>query len=349
MKFVPGLYDGISATDYHADIWGSRELPTFSRGMACAILESPLEAWARHPKLGGINNGEVEEDEDAGHDEPEERNENRETGSIYHELLLGGSAACVPVPFKDFRTNAAKAARAEIEAQGGIAVAEPRWLGILHVKDRITESLVAAGVNLADSRKEVTALWYEWQEIEGGQPEYGDPRGHLSGDVHAPMKSQPVVEHHELPCKARIDLLDDDGPRVIITDLKIRRDLKVATFCRNLDRYGLDIQAAVYTLAIEQLLPKMAGRVEFRFALAQKIRPYDVAIVPAGKSILALGEMKWRLAKLKWIERLRAGQWPGVGLCEPAQAEPWQFRSIVAQYIEAFGEGALPDFLQEGE
>lgn len=319
-QFVPGLYDKIDAADYHADIWGSRELPTFSRGMACAILESPLEAWSRHPKLGGVNNGEADEPEEDGHDEPEERNENREAGSIYHELLLGGSAACIPVPFKDFRTNAAKAARAEIEAQGGIAVAEPKWLGILHVKDKITESLVAAGVNLADSRKEVTALWNE-----------------------------PTPQFALIPCKARIDLLDDDGPKkIIITDLKIRRELKVATFCRNLDRYGLDIQAAVYTMAVERINPRMAGRVEFRFALAQKVRPYDVAIVPVGKSLLALGEMKWSLAKIKWAESLQAGQWPGVGLCEPAQAEPWQFRSIVAQYIEAFGESALPDFLQEG-
>lgn len=315
----PSLLDDIDAKNYHGDIWGSRERPTFSRSMAVKLLNrSPKAAFAAHPKLGGHIGDEDDEPEE---EATEDRSEDAEHGSIYHELLLGGGKQFVVLAHENFRTKAARAERDAALAEGLIPVAEPKWQGIRHVADRMRESLVAAGINLAECRREVTALWESENE-------------------HEPRSGAPIR------CKARLDGLDDNYSVVIIRDLKVCKYISKRGFLRGMEYYGHDIQAASYVEAVEAAWPKMAGRIRFEFLLIEKKPPYDVAIIPADKIMLAMGLMKWRIAKLQWAQCLATGKWPGMGRVDIA-IPPYLLAEATAKFIEAFGPEQLPDWLEE--
>lgn len=318
---LPCLLPGISNREYHADVWGSKADPTFSRTAAFNILSrSPLAAYAHHPKLGGL--AENDDEELATDSESEERDH----GSIYHELLLGGGESFVMLEHDNFRTKIARAERDAARADGLIPICKPKWQAIRATADRMRETLINGGVNLGECEKEATLLWETENEIE----------------------EQFVGHGSKLRCKARTDLLEMDGPRIKIQDLKIKECINVVAFMRTIDRFGLDIQAACYVEAVEAVYPKMAGRVDYEFVLLEKKAPYDLAIIPADKVLLAIGGMKWRMAKARWARCLATGQWPGIGRVD-VQVPPYILVETVRQFVEEFGSDALPSWLSPEE
>jgi hypothetical protein len=319
---LPCLLPGISSREYHSDIWGSKVDPTFSRTAAFNILSrSPLAAYAHHPKLGGL--AAIEDDEEPATDS---ESEERDHGSIYHELLLGGGESFVILPYDNFRTKDARAKRDVARADGLIPVCEPKWQAIRATADRMRETLIKGGVNLGECEKEATLLWETENEIE----------------------EQFIGHGLKLRCKARTDLLDMDGPRIKIQDLKIKEYINLGAFMRTIDRFGLDIQAACYVEAVEAVYPKMAGRVDYEFVLLEKKPPYDLAVIPADKVLLAIGGMKWRMAKLRWSRCLATGRWPGIGRVD-AQVPPYILAETVGRFVGEFGSDSLPSWLSAEE
>jgi hypothetical protein len=92
----PGVYTDVAAVDYHRD---PCPVPSLSSSVARALVEqSPLHAYAKHPRLGGTYD-----------DKPERQ---KDLGTAAHKLLLGKGAECVVIDADDYRSKAAQEARA---------------------------------------------------------------------------------------------------------------------------------------------------------------------------------------------------------------------------------------------
>lgn len=100
----PGLYDDMSAADYHADPCPE---PSLSSSIAKVMLaETPLHAWAQHPRLNLMR-------------EPD-RDPTRvaEIGTAAHKMLLGRGAEIVIIDAKSYQSKDAQAQRAAAYTEG---------------------------------------------------------------------------------------------------------------------------------------------------------------------------------------------------------------------------------------
>lgn len=228
-----------------------------------------------------------------------------DTGSLLHMLLLGaGVQVAVIDGFNDWRKDAAKALREEARANGLLPVLAGKYSAAQVTAKAIRESLRKYGIHLEAFEAEATALW----------------------------KSAGVAS------KARMDLLSLGLGEV--GDLKIVDRINLRAFEASVERYGLDIQAASYTEAIETCHPAIAGRVSFEFLLVERLPPHDVAIVPLSPALVDLGAQKWRRARGIWARCLESGVWPGFGRVEPIEAKPWQLEQELA-HMAAGSEAAF--------
>lgn len=103
----PPVVLDVGAHDCDEAVYHSDPCPTPSLSNSIAkilVNRSPLHAWAAHPRLNPAF-------------EPEER-EAFDLGSAFHTMILGKGAVIAVLDFKDWRTNEAKAARAEARAAG---------------------------------------------------------------------------------------------------------------------------------------------------------------------------------------------------------------------------------------
>lgn len=229
------------------------------------IQKSPLHAWLRKRR-------ELEEDED---DDTEER----DAGTIVHAMLLGvQTRKIVVLPFKDFRTKAAKEARDEALAAGHIVVKEHRERWYSAQATRIRRTLENMGIELAGHAE----AGIQWSELAD------------DGD--------------EVVCRGSVDLWQP-GTRTIL-DLKIVRTAHPESIRKQVYSMAYDIQAAAYTSAIEGLDPRLEGRTRFVFVFCELASGACTPVELAG-DFAALGRMRWRRAVNTWARCLREDRWPG--------------------------------------
>lgn len=140
----PGIYENISADEYHAD---PCDRPSLSSSIAKIIVsQSPEHAWLAHPKLGG---------------EPFEPSEKMDMGSLHHALLLRENRKVALIPHKDFKTNEAKALRKSAREQGALPILECKLVDAKTAADAIRVKLRAKyGVELT-GKSEVVIIWDE--------------------------------------------------------------------------------------------------------------------------------------------------------------------------------------------
>jgi hypothetical protein len=139
----PCLLD-MTAAEYHADPCPT---PSLSASVATALLnESPLHAWVKHPKLGGVR-GDGTEDMDR--------------GSIIHGLLFGKGPVVEVIHADSYRTRAAQEHRDEARAAGLIPVLVHKYADLAVVVRDLAEAVRAAGYDLAQFRTEAVAVWEE--------------------------------------------------------------------------------------------------------------------------------------------------------------------------------------------
>lgn len=295
------LLKGVSHESYHQDDLPGS--PHFSRGVAVRLLnQSPLHAWQAHPKLGAAPE-EVEEDP--------QKQARKEMGALIHLLLLGGGQRVALCDYKDWRTDASKADRQKARSNGLLPVLKVKHEHAKEVCRQIEKRLESLGIILAEHETEVTALWDF------------DP-----GDLLPPI-----------PSKGRLDMLM--LARGEIHDLKIVDAINLKSFEWGIKPYGLDIQASMYTNAVETVHKEIAGRVSFDFLLCERLPPYDVAIVPLAPSKMSLGETRARRAAGIWRRCLASGKWGGFGRCAPVEAKEFELRDEMdASY------GGDPDFMK---
>src|SRR5579872_393955 len=166
----------VTEAAYHAD---PCVRPSLSSSIAHTLVtQSPRHAWLEHPRLGGSKEGVLK------------RTKTMDEGAILHKLLLGAGAQFEMVVADDWRTNAAKEARAAIEAGGKIAILGKNFEKLKTAADRIFQNAKDQGFPLI------------------GQPEVA---------IEFVDYADQVKREREILCRCRIDLI---GANHVLYDVK---------------------------------------------------------------------------------------------------------------------------------
>lgn len=177
------IHDDIPEATYRA-------MPGLSGTEVAKILDNPADLkWAR--------------------ENPTPSTASMSLGTLVHAMVLDQPTNAVVSEYPDFRTNAAKAWRAEVEAEGLTVVKAEDYEQAETMRDAVLANATAAKLLAAPGRSEVTVT--------------GERRG--------------------APLKGRIDRLADSG---LVIDLKTTRDVSVGAFERALSDYGYACQVAHY-------------------------------------------------------------------------------------------------------
>lgn len=263
----PGLYR-MPEDVYHAD---PAPEPSLSASTAKVLLaHSPLHAWAGSSRL---NPG-------AGADRAERK---FDVGRAAHSLLLGEGADIAVVPFGDYRSKAAQAARDEAIAAGKTPLLSEQAERVAVLVQAVRDSLAGfPGSEDALSRGE-SELVAAWQDDNG------------------------------IWCRARLDRLHIENGRAVIHDLKTSdRPLShhgVSSYLANQDA---QIQDAHYTRGIERVTGIPAHDIAFRFVLAEANPPYSVVVAELDAEAKTIGAKQMIAAASIWRRCLDTGHWPGL-------------------------------------
>lgn len=254
----------LPAERYHADeLVGLADGPTLSATIAKILLSSsPRHAWTQHPKLNP-NYERVEDDKFS-------------VGVAAHALLLEGRDAVEVLPFSNYTTNPAKAAKKEARAAGKIPMLEAQWAEVQAMCAAVKEQLPSFQADppiLADGKPEQTIVWQE----DG------------------------------VTCRALIDWLHDDFSA--IDDVKTTRaSAEAEAWTRTLYGMSADVQVAFNRRAV-----KAATGIEpeFRFVVIEVAPPYEMSLVSLSPSALALANDRMNKALAIWKRCLATDTWPG--------------------------------------
>lgn len=268
---------------YHAD---PAPEPSLSSSIARVLLEeSPLHAWAKHPRLGATAR----------------RRESKalDRGTLIHRLILGTGATLEVVDAKDWRTKAAKLARDEAREAGRLPV-------LAHVFEEAELTASALRQRLADL---VDPSTQEARPVE------------FAGRSEVAILWRELSPHGPIWCRGRLDHLDPD--RALILDLKTtERSAHPEAVGRSALDYGYPIQRAAYVSAVTKLWPHLGGRVRFEVISAETNPPYAVTVGELDGTLRALGEGQWSRAVDEWGLWTSLDRWPGYGRAR-IEAPPW--------------------------
>jgi hypothetical protein len=293
----PGCYD-LPAADYHADPCAA---PSLSAGVAHVLLsQSPWHAWTCHPRLNPAHQ--------------RDHAEHFDVGTAVHGYLLEGDADYVIVEAEDWRTKAARIARAEAWIAGKTPLLAAQWAAVQAMGVAVRRQLAAheAPIPLTGGRPEQTLVWQEdgvW-------------------------------------LRARLDWLRDD--RRGVDDLKSTGgSAHPVVWTRSaLFANGYDLQAALYIRGV-----KAVFRVEpeFRFVVVETEPPHAVSVIGLGPEAMALAQRKVTRAIALWRECLARDVWPGypTRTCW-ADLPPWEATRWLEREYQAAPAAAPPAVVDDG-
>lgn len=262
----------IPAADYHAD-----PCPEPSLSASCIktlTTHSPAHARENHPRLNPL----LVRDEDPKYDQ----------GRAAHSLFLEGDGNVEVFIYDDWRSKAAKEARAEARAHGKTPMLGKHWDDVQAMVLALQAKLEASTLRpplFMDGTPERTLVWQE-------------------GDVW---------------CRARLDWLRDDYAAI--------DDYKTTSASANPDAWtartmwgiGADVQAAFYLRGLAAVSSSVSP--QFRFVVQETFPPYESSVVSLSPSALALADAKVDAAIRTWRHCLTTDKWPGYQT-QIAYAEP---------------------------
>lgn len=272
---APGLYE-IPAEEYHA----LRD--HLSAGIARILLDqSP--AHARYA---------------IDHPDEDDATKASDRGTVAHALLFEGRDCALKLPFADWRTNAAKEARAQTREAGKIPVLEKDYPAIMN--------MVAAA----------EVAWRRSPDLEGYRP----PDGKAEQAV--------IWNDHGIDCRCRPDWLAHDG-RLIIDGKFTEAHCAPERMAAQIINQAFDQRAAFYTRGVQATM-----RVQPKYVyLFQEVKPpYCTALVGIPPAMLELGMRKAEHAMTVWENCRATGEWPGytdrIAWAEPPEwaINQWGFR-----------------------
>lgn len=301
---APGMYD-LHEEDYHAD-------PCPDASLSGSIIKvmvnrSPRHGWNDHPRL----NPAFERKEKVTYD----------LGSTFHKLILGKGAEIEVFDFKDWRTDAAKAAKAEARRRGSIPLLTPQWENA-RAMERAVRAQIPGHEELAFA-------------MAGGVPE------------------RTLIWQEETPsgpiwCRCMLDWIPHGG--ALVPDWKSTEQGAGPEEWGAKTMWGLDadIQAAWNKRALRAALGQ---EYDLFFAVAETNAPHAIATMRPTPSAAGMAERKVQWAINVFGLCLYAGRWPGYRR-EMAWVDPpaWKEKSflereerdefnidVTRQLIEALG------------
>lgn len=250
---LAGVYD-ISEAEYHAD---PVEGGSLSASGAKLLMECP-EKFAYRQQHGSVHRDYFD------------------FGKAAHALVLGAGAPIAVLPFNDFRSGDAKAARDEAYERGETPMLESQYAVVKAMADKIAQHPIASAL----------------LNLERGKPE------------------QTVIWHDRIWRRALVDFmpnLDTDG-RLIVTDYKTCADASAQAFSRSAASYGYHQQDAWYLDGVRAV----SGRtdVAFVFVAQEKEAPYVVNVIELTDSFRRIGAWRNEIAVDRYIAGMASGRWP---------------------------------------
>lgn len=270
-----GIHADVSSALYHAD---PCERPSLSNSLLTTLLKkTPRHAWICHPRLNPAW-------------EPEAGDEDKfDLGTAAHSLLLEGVDAVEVIVADDWRTKAAKEARAQARLEGKIPM-------LPHQVDRLTKMMHALHAYVA-----TTGF--------AGIFERGKPEQTVIAKVNGVL------------VRCRVDWLADD----LVLDYKSTGAGGPDEWIRcNLVQHGDDTQAVLYPKALAAVGHKAR---RFVFLVQETVEPYMAFFVEPAGSMVELAESKINRGLQLWRDCLARDAWPGYSTdVYQAEAPIWAMR-----------------------
>jgi hypothetical protein len=271
----PGVYE-LSMESYQRDPCPE---PSLSSGIAHRLVtQSPLHAWHAHPRL----NPSYEFEEATAFD----------LGSCSHALLLEGEESIQVIEADDWRTKAAKEARAKARFEGKIPV--------------LAAKMEACRAMASIARKALA-------DCQDGAIDLG--KG----------KAERVLAWREagIWCRARPDWMGD-GRSMLLDYKSTAGSAEPNAWIRNqMGPMGYDLQAVHYLRGNGETGGERLA--EFVFLVQENYPPYACSFVGIAPAMLEIAQRKRDLAVAIWQACIKRNQWHGYPP-QIAYAEPstWQ-------------------------
>ncbi len=258
----PGIYD-IPEPTYHAD---PCVVPSLSGSIAVTMYQySPRHAWLEHPRL----NPDYEREEKAAFD----------IGSAAHQIILGKQDKIEVLDFPDWRTNAAKDARAKAYLAGKTPLLKADMAEIMEMVSAFDVQIACTDhANIFKGGKyEQTLVWTE------------------------------NVNGVEIWCRCMIDHLNGTP---IIPDYKTDgRSANPETWSRQMFEMGYDIKAALYLRGVRKVLGIEEPR--FVWVVQEKDKPYAMSLIELNYDGMVEANKKLNEAMRSWAWCMKHNIWPG--------------------------------------
>ncbi|KQP50959.1 hypothetical protein ASG40_12820 [Methylobacterium sp. Leaf399] len=204
-----------------------------------------------------------------------------EVGSAVHKLILGQGADLVIIDADDYRTKDAKAARAAAYAAGNAPILKPDIDKAEAMAGRFETrmALIPGCEGFAQAQAEVVAV---------------------------------VRDRSGAWLRIMMDKVEIDDHGAVIWDVK-SGNVSAAPqgLGRRVEQMGMEVQAAFYVRALETLLPRLAGRVRFRWAFIENDVPHGLSVAEADAVGMGIGARKVDVAIQTWNGCLETKVWPG--------------------------------------
>jgi hypothetical protein len=141
-EFQTGIFE-MDAETYHKD---PCRVPSLSASIGkLLVLESPLDAWRAHPRLGGV---------------PRESTESMDRGALVHAMLLGSGSVVEIVEADSFRAKEAQAQRDAATAAGKVPMIRAKHEALSAEVDALRAKLGKRGIAFSGQCERVI-MWPE--------------------------------------------------------------------------------------------------------------------------------------------------------------------------------------------
>lgn len=212
-------------------------------------------------------------------DEPEPTRP-KEVGTATHKLLLDQGRDLVVVEADDWKTKLAKTERAAAYAAGHCPILRPD----LEKAEALASQALA---RLAD--------------VPG-----------CEGFRAAPAEIVAVARDRSGAwLRIMMDKVEITDHGAIIWDVKTgEQPAAPQGLGRRIENMAMEVQAALYVHVLGLLLPRLQGRIVFRWAFVENDPPHALIVNEVDGAGGHVGERKVALALHRWNQALRTGEWP---------------------------------------